>query len=302
MRCARCRNVWFAEPDAASGQLQVTADSLSTRDSLASSPPAPAAEGVEGGEYNWTFSLDDQPAGSAGEESVATGEHTSTNEPPPPAESEPFESDPDPLSVSAPLIVRDAPALAPVIEQEHAPATAAPSPESGTPDAGIETFTARRVRRRAKRKRLDRAAALPLVIIGLVAVLAGLLAWRKDVVRFAPQTAPLYAAIGLPVNLRGLVFDGVRTTRETADGVSVLIVEGTIVSVSSRTVEVPRLRFGVRNAAGLEVYAWTSVPPRAVLPPGETVEFRSRLASPPADGRDVVVRFFNRRDLVAGLR
>ena len=30
--------------------------------------------------------------------------------------------------------------------------------------------------------------------------------------------------------------------------------------------------------------------------------FRSRLASPPADGHDVQVRFFTRRDAVAGLR
>ena len=39
-----------------------------------------------------------------------------------------------------------------------------------------------------------------------------------------------------------------------------------------------------------------------ILAPGETATFRSRLASPPADGRDVIVRFLNRRDLVAGMR
>ena len=66
--------------------------------------------------------------------------------------------------------------------------------------------------------------------------------------------------------------------------------------------EVPRLRFGVRNGAGLEIYSWTALPTRSVLAPGETLAFRSRLASPPRERHDVVVRFFNRRDLVAGIQ
>jgi hypothetical protein len=39
-----------------------------------------------------------------------------------------------------------------------------------------------------------------------------------------------------------------------------------------------------------------------VIPPGDTIAFRSRLASPPSEGRTVSVRFFNKRDAVAGLR
>ena len=44
------------------------------------------------------------------------------------------------------------------------------------------------------------------------------------------------------------------------------------------------------------------MPSQPVLEPGETLPFRSRLASPPGEGRDVQVRFFTRRDAVAGLR
>jgi hypothetical protein len=129
----------------------------------------------------------------------------------------------------------------------------------------------------------------------------GLIVWRQDVVRAMPQTAGLFAAIGLPVNLRGLVFDDVVTTRDTHDGVQVLAVEGTIVSVSNRTADVPRLRFAVRNDQGHEIYTWTALPTRSSLEPGEKLPFRSRLASPPPEGRDVLVRFFNRRDMVAGV-
>ena len=145
-------------------------------------------------------------------------------------------------------------------------------------------------------------AAWPTAILALIAINAALIVRRADVVRWVPQTASLYSAIGLPVNLRGLVFADVTTKKEIQDGVQVLVVEGTIVSAASRATDVPRLRFGVRNEAGREIYSWTALPNRKVLPAGETMAFRSLLATPPREGRDVVVRFFNRRDLVADIQ
>ena len=125
---------------------------------------------------------------------------------------------------------------------------------------------------------------------------------RKDVVKHAPQLASLYSAIGLPVNLRGVVFTDVKIGNEIHDGVPVLVIEGLIVSTTSKPVDVPRLRFALRNAAGAEVYAWTTQPPQPMLEPFETMPFRSRLASPPVEGRDIQVRFFTRRDAVASIR
>ena len=167
----------------------------------------------------------------------------------------------------------------------------------------IETLATRRRSKVAARKKAPRLRPrLALAILGLAAVLACLVVWRATVVRYAPQTASLFKSIGLAVNVRGLAIENVKTLREIQDGVMVLIVEGTIANVVNRTVEVPRLRFALRNPAGLEIYAWTTVTGRTVLGTGETTPFRSRLASPPADGREVVVRFFNRRDIVAGAR
>src|SRR5712671_1478451 len=143
---------------------------------------------------------------------------------------------------------------------------------------------------------------LGTAILALIAVDLALIGWRADMVRLLPQTASLYAAIGLPVNLRGLNFTKVTTMTEAQDGVQVLVVEGTIVNATSRMVEVPRLRFSVRNERGQEVYTWTAQPPKALLAPGEPLPFRSRLASPPRDTHQVLVRFFNRRDLVAGIK
>jgi hypothetical protein len=86
------------------------------------------------------------------------------------------------------------------------------------------------------------------------------------------------------------------------DGIPVMVIEGQIVSESRQPVEVPRIRFALRNAAGHEIYSWTALASRSVLGPGEAIDFRSRLASPPAESRNLSVRFFNRRDMLAGIR
>jgi hypothetical protein len=139
-------------------------------------------------------------------------------------------------------------------------------------------------------------------VLALIAINAALIGARAEVVRWVPQTGSLYAAIGLPVNLRGLVFANVTTRKEIQDGVPVLLVEGTIVSAASRARQVPRLRFGLRNQAGQEIYSWTALPDRKALGAGEAMPFRSRLATPPPEWHDIVVRFFNRRDLVADVK
>jgi hypothetical protein len=79
-------------------------------------------------------------------------------------------------------------------------------------------------------------------------------------------------------------------------------VEGKIVATGGKPVDVPRLRFAVRNDKAQEIYAWTAPPAHSVMGAGDAQTFRSRLASPPAEGHDLVVRFVNRRDMIAGVR
>ena len=136
----------------------------------------------------------------------------------------------------------------------------------------------------------------------LFALNVALLGARNEVVRYLPQTASLFSAIGLPVNLRNLKFENVRISNETEDGKTILVIEGTIVSTAGKPVEVPRLRFAARNGSGQEVYTWTALPGRSILDPGESLEFSSRLVAPPADANDVMVRFFNSQDAAAGTK
>jgi hypothetical protein len=166
----------------------------------------------------------------------------------------------------------------------------------------VETLAALRQARQASGRRWRVKPSVTVVILLLIVFNAALINWRTDVVRAFPQTASLFAAIGLPVNLRGLEFANVAVSREQHEGVPVLVVEGLIISIAKAPVEVPRLRLAIKNESGGEIYSWTALPSRSILAPGEQLPFRSRLASPPADGREVLVRFFHRHDLATGTR
>lgn len=156
-------------------------------------------------------------------------------------------------------------------------------------------------RKGESRFRLGSSVLTPALICVLILTLAGLVFARARVVQVMPQTASLYAALGMKVNLRALQFDNIRTAHETKDGQPVLVVQGDIVGTAARLTQVPRLRFALLDRGGREIYAWTADPERSLLPPGETLPFRVRLASPPAEASNVTVRFFNRQDARNGV-
>jgi predicted Zn finger-like uncharacterized protein len=141
---------------------------------------------------------------------------------------------------------------------------------------------------------------LPTACAAMGALVLALVIWRADLVRLLPQTAAFYKLVGLDVNLRGLRFKDVRVSSEMVEGKPVLVIEGSITGESNKPLEIPRLRFSVRDAQGAEIYAWNSVLEQSVLRPGERAQFKSRLASPPPEGRNIDVRFFNKRDLAGG--
>lgn len=263
VRCAQCRETWFATPAEA---LATTAVNTSDQ-ALLDKPPSPTGN---------------LPVPASVFASI-----------PPETDITPVERASIALAHAPPLVPDDAPA-------------AEAAPIEAVPDA-IETIAARRARRagterKPQRNPLSRLASAPVAIVVLLVMIGAILNWRGTIVRHLPQTGSLFAAIGMPVNLRGLVFQDVKSTTDMQDGVPVLVVEGTVVNLTTRTQDVPRLRFALRNAAGHEVYAWTSQPGRPTLASGTGLAFRTRLASPPPDGRDVIVRFFHRRDMTAGLQ
>lgn len=133
----------------------------------------------------------------------------------------------------------------------------------------------------------------------LVAGLAGVAGLRKSIVHHLPETGRVFAALGLPVNLTGLELKSVRSGVFTEGGVELLVVQGEITNVSATGKPVPRLKFAIRDARGLEIYTWTAQAEMKDLKPGESQSFRRRLASPPPEGADVLVRFAGKSDLIA---
>jgi predicted Zn finger-like uncharacterized protein len=134
------------------------------------------------------------------------------------------------------------------------------------------------------------------------ALIAGAIILRADIVRRAPSAAPVFAAIGLPVNVVGLSFSDVRSHLVAeADG-RFLIVEGRVSNVDHDQVRVPPIEVRLRDAGQRTVYTWTTEPPRSTLRPGEALHFRTRLATPPESGRDVEVVFGQRARNAAAQR
>ncbi len=311
VRCLRCRTVWFAaaaapvetppglriiEPAAAvTGPLIASAGHELASEMASDLREAPAAGEIEPAAPAEPFGGIAAPQADQNLDSLV--EDLAAQMPGPDEESK-VDAVAEPAAAEIADIAEAPSIVPPPIPPEVTP----PLPETEKAE-DIESFAARRTRLAERRRNAAMSRpGLPLTILALIAVSAMLMLWRTNIVRMAPQTASLYSAIGLQVNLRGLAFEKVKTSREMHDGVPVLVIEGNIVSVAQRPVEVPRLRFAMHNAGGAEVYSWTTLPSRSILAPGEELAFRSRLASPPADGKDVLVRFFSRRDAMAGMK
>jgi hypothetical protein len=277
---------WFAAGPKPAAQVSAFVDSVIAE-----------AEAQSGG--NYPAALPSAPEPAAHEDPTA-GNPRAPSEPPsmPHIDSTPLPAGPSanaveiaPDHAAEPFTIVDAPPLVP------------PDVNPANPDAeDIASVTARRARLRSRRQQKRRSSRWTAIVLVLFAFNVALIGSRAEVVRYLPQTASLFAAIGLPVNLRNLKFDNVRISKDTLESANTLIVEGTIVSIVNKAVEVPRLHFAARNASGQEIYTWTAQASRSILGPGESVDFSSRLVSPPAEASDVLVRFVNAQDAVAGAK
>lgn len=141
------------------------------------------------------------------------------------------------------------------------------------------------------RRARNPAVAVAAVAAALALLVAGALSARESVVRHLPGTARIFAALGYPVNLRGLEFQNVTFRTEIDNGVPVLAVSGDIVNVTARTVRVPDIRYSLRNATRHEVYHWTGRAQAGEVAPEARTGFLTRLASPPLAADHLQIHF-----------
>jgi predicted Zn finger-like uncharacterized protein len=293
VRCVRCRSVWEPEPTRAEkliaaaeelAPVRRAVEAVAAAVEISGGPPAESRASAEAAPAAPEPPVDAPADGAASGVAEAAG-----------------------FAAAAQSVEVDSPPIAPAdLDVGEAPVAIEAAPHEAPndlPREDVESVAARRYPRRAKRKGWHWPLShLQSAVMGLIIANAIIIGWRADFVRAMPQTASFYALIGMPVNLRGLDFDSLATATEQHEGVPILVVEGNIINDTNKTADVPHVRFAVRNAARQEIYSWTAVPSRTMLPPGEVVAFRSRLASPPPDAHDVLVRFVNRYDILNGSR
>jgi len=274
VRCARCQEVWLAKPQELAATAMAAQD-VAMQGMATQGPTAAPSEGDFGSD----------PRSAADDWQNHDAPHV---ESPSISADWPETQAADPANGTD----RGGPAEVPqVVPEVHDDETTEPEKASRKPSSRMSgNWTTR----------LPAASALPTLCVALGAITFALIAWRSEVVRLMPQTAAFFKMTGLGVNLRGLSIEDVKITSEMVDNKPVLLIEGAITDVARKTIEIPRLRFIVRDAKGADIYAWNTVLEQPVLHSGEKAWFKTRLASPPAEGREIAVRFFHKQDLAAG--
>ena len=145
--------------------------------------------------------------------------------------------------------------------------------------------------REEETRRSDQQSLIFAAVVATVIGAMALIGLREKIVRISPRAAAPYAAVGLPVNIDGLAFADVRSRVEMEGTRKALVVEGVIVNLRRDPNSLPPLALSVRGADGQDKYAWTTRAPKPRLEGGERIAFRARLAAPPEDGAEVLVRF-----------
>ena len=182
---------------------------------------------------------------------------------------------------------------------EEAPPPLAPPPEAAPRAAA---FVPNPVISRANvavvappRARLPQQVVLAAGWAGLVAIVL-LVGWsamnfRQQIATVWPQSASLYAALGMKTNATGLDIQDVSYHRSMEAGQSVLTVTGTLANAGPRELPVPQIRVGLIDDDKRELYHWIFIPDVTTLRPGQTTKFQTRLTNPPSAAHQFELRF-----------
>ncbi len=131
--------------------------------------------------------------------------------------------------------------------------------------------------------------AVGAVILALM-VISGV-AFRENIVRAFPDMAGIYSSVGLGVNVFGLEFSAVQTLISLKNGMEVMDISAAIGSVSSRQVTVPQIIVTLLDGDGNSLYEWSVTARAAIMLPGEVIEMKTQLTSPPAQTKTVRLTF-----------
>jgi predicted Zn finger-like uncharacterized protein len=185
-----------------------------------------------------------------------------------------------------------------------APAEAAAGPADVAPEDDLEFVPVERepepaLRRRAaprpppsaKTEAGGKVFVWASAAVVAVALVAGALIFRAEVVRIWPKSGAAYAGLGLPVNSVGLVIEGVHAQPTFVGGRPVLAVTGAVRNVRQEAVTSPAIRVNLLNHAGKPVAGKILRPVDALVPAGATRHFALSISDPPSNARELEVLF-----------
>jgi len=123
----------------------------------------------------------------------------------------------------------------------------------------------------------------------IVALIAGLIVFRAQVVEVLPASQKAYAGLGLPV--ASLAIEKVRAEPAFQGGRPVLSVTGQLHNLRAEAAQAPSLRVSLLNRFGKAVAVKVARPIDAAVPAHATRYFAITLVDPPAAMHDLQVTF-----------
>jgi predicted Zn finger-like uncharacterized protein len=146
-------------------------------------------------------------------------------------------------------------------------------------------------RKSAPRKRSKGALIATGTVAALVVAGGAIVLLRAQIAGMVPGTAPLFAAIGLPVNTLGLGIEGVVAKETFVAGRPVLAVTGAIRSTADEPAMAPPIRISLLDKAGKPLTSLVAEPLNAKVPPGAKRYFAVNLPDPPAGAHELEIAF-----------
>lgn len=124
-----------------------------------------------------------------------------------------------------------------------------------------------------------------------VALLAGVVLGRQQIMAWAPDSAALYAWVGLAgepplpsLPQMPLRFGEVTSDQQQVDGTPALVITGEILNPTDQPQDVPPLVATLMDPTGIELKRWIFAAETEVLPPGGRVAFQTSTQNPPGQG------------------
>ena len=143
------------------------------------------------------------------------------------------------------------------------------------------TKARRRAESRAKNRMTPlRAFGWSAWVAAMAGTLYAVVAYRDDIVAFAPQTADAYAVIGIEANPNGLAIENVRHRLAMSTGGPMIEITGSLSNANGEAAAAPLLQAEALGPRGELLSRWTFTPEDEQIGASAAVEFMTRAPAP----------------------